>query len=152
MEGWRPILVRFQLYVWINFAECLRIINRLLSVNIDSPWKLAHHSYKDINRISLELADSVNILSLWQASCIANTHGTSAGSLIPFRRSAALVAQYFRVGDIDDSAPAKKRRSIIGEFPLGNDFDLLGPVSKMGKKWRSLMRRPWILSISQKLV
>ena len=119
MEEWRAILVRPNYTIASNSMNgSLLFASWRLPISIRH-GALPHYSYADINRSALELADAVHILSLWQAACIAFTSETAAGSRVPFRQSAALVAQYFRVEDIDDSLPARKRRSLIDSLELG---------------------------------
>ena len=53
--------------------------------------------------------------------------------MIPFVQNAALVAQFYRVKNIADSRPAKKRARIIEELDLCPDFDMDGHVAKIKK-------------------
>ena len=62
---------------------------------------------------------------------MAFTSERAEGSIIPFRHSASIVAQKFRVRDIDDSRPAKRRAGIIDSLDLGPTFESMGHVAKM---------------------
>ena len=133
LEAWRKVIVRFQLYDRIPFATWLSIVYRLQESNINSPYDFSRYSYAEANRLAVELADAVHILALWQGACIAHTSESAAGTLLPFRQNAAIAAQAFRVANIDDSRPARKRASLIESLELGDSFEDIGPAAKIHK-------------------
>lgn len=133
LEERRELLARFQLYDRLHFLCWVAIIRRLISSNVDSPLELSRYSYVEANRVALGLADPDRILTMRQAACIACTAESAGRSLIPFRQSGALVAQFRRVKNIDDARPAKRRSALIDSPELGNSFDRAGPVAKIHK-------------------
>ena len=93
--------MRFQLYDRLNLKGWLNIIRRLLALNIDSPRCLSRYSFAETNKVAADIADPAHVLTPWQAARIAFTAETDGVSLIPFRQSAAMAAQTFRVKDIE---------------------------------------------------
>ena len=131
LEEWRKILARFHLYDRLPFEGRLPIIRRMGEEDITSPWAFAKFSFAEATLFAARLADSSLIMALWQFFCVAFTSERAEWSIIPFRQSASMVAQKFRVKDIDDSGPAKRRAALIDSLELGTSFESMGQVAKI---------------------
>ena len=77
------------------------------------------------------MGDASHIMTLWQASSIAFTAESQSGSILLFRRNAAMGGKFFRVENIDGARAAKKRAELIDSLELGGAFDRAAPVGEL---------------------
>ena len=131
LEGWRSLLVRFDLERVASFPDWLTTIHQLKQLLVETPEQLALFSFQEATGLAERVSPDIPLLKLWQAACISagsrDRGFASAGDLT----NASLLAQSIRSSNVENSGVARRHKRARELLNVPEYFDQLGPAAKV---------------------